>query len=123
MQQRKHPGTGDGKERHRLGEAVDAGPPILPHQVKHCADESAGMSDADPPDEIDDGESPGDGNIDAPDSYAAKKKVGDCSGEDHDQQKGDGKSELPWQAGFLIEDDRGDFVGHGGVIVPGRQDG
>ena len=59
MQQRKQTGAGDGKKRHGLGEAVDRLAPFLPQQQQNRRDQRARMSDADPPDKIDDVESPG----------------------------------------------------------------
>ena len=59
VQQREQAGAGDGEERHRLGEAVDRRPPLLVQQQQDRRDQRAGVADADPPDEVDDGEAPG----------------------------------------------------------------
>jgi hypothetical protein len=61
------PRARDREERHRLGEAVDRGPPFLVQEEQDRGDERAGVPDPDPPDEVDDREAPGDGDVDAPD--------------------------------------------------------
>src|SRR6266851_3237158 len=70
MDERKDAGAGHREERHGFGEAVDRGAPLLIQQEKNSGDQRAGMADTDPPDEIDDGESPADRNVDAPNSDA-----------------------------------------------------
>ena len=44
---------------------------------KNGGDQRAGVADTDPPDEIDDGKAPADGNIDAPNAHADDKQVAD----------------------------------------------
>ena len=58
VEEREHPRLDDGEERHRLGEAVDARAPLLLEQEQDRRDERAGVTDADPPDEVDDREAP-----------------------------------------------------------------
>ena len=77
------PGAGDGEQRHRLGEAVDRGAPLLVEQQQDGRDQRAGVADADPPDEVDDREAPADRDVDAPDADAL------------DEQPGDGRSGAP----------------------------
>ena len=54
------------EERHRLGEAVDRGAPLLLEEQEDRRDERAGVADADPPDEVGDVEGPGDRDVVAP---------------------------------------------------------
>ena len=61
---REHGRAHDGEDRHRLGEAADRHAPLLPEQEQDRGDQRAGVTDADPPDEVDDGEAPADGNVD-----------------------------------------------------------
>ena len=75
MQQRKQAGAGHREQRHRLGKAVDARPPLLPEQQQEGRDERAGVTDADPPDEIDDRKCPGHGNVGAPNADAGRHQV------------------------------------------------
>ena len=70
VQQRKHPRAGDGEKRHRLREAVDGVAPLLEDQQQDGRDERARVADADPPDEVDDGEPPRHRDVDAPDADA-----------------------------------------------------
>ena len=77
VQQREQAGAGDGEQRHRLGEAVDRRAPLLVQQQQDRRDQRAGVADADPPDEVDDGEAPGDRDVDAPDADAREQQVGD----------------------------------------------
>ena len=55
---REDRGAGDGKQRHRFGEPVDGGPPRLPQQQQDRGNQRAGVADADPPYEVDDGKCP-----------------------------------------------------------------
>ena len=77
MQDREEPGAGDGEQRHRLGEPVDRRPPRLLEQQQDRRDQRAGVADADPPDEVDDGEAPADRDVDAPDADALHQQIGD----------------------------------------------
>ena len=88
MQQREHPGARDGEQRHRLGKAIDARAPILPHQQQHRRDERAGVADPDPPDEIDDRKAPRHGNVHAPDADAACEQIGDGEHQHAHEQAG-----------------------------------
>ena len=57
-----------------VGETRDAGAPFLMEEVQDRADERAGVTDPDPEDEIDYGESPTDRVVDAPIAQAAKNR-------------------------------------------------
>ena len=46
-------------------------------QQQDRRDQRAGVADADPPDEVDDGEAPGDRDVDAPDADALDEQVGE----------------------------------------------
>jgi hypothetical protein len=50
--QREHAGADDREDRHRLGEAVDRGPPLLPEQEQDRRDQRTGVADADPEHEV-----------------------------------------------------------------------
>src|SRR2546430_1656362 len=58
VHEREHARTHDGEQRHRLGSAIDRGTPALLQEQKNRGDQSAGVTDTDPPDEIDDRKSP-----------------------------------------------------------------
>ncbi len=68
VQERVEAGTRDREQRHRLGETVDRGAPFLAQQQQDRRDQRAGVADADPPDEVDDGEGPRDRDVDSPDA-------------------------------------------------------
>jgi fructoselysine-6-P-deglycase FrlB-like protein len=57
MQNGKHARASDSEQRHGFGETVDRRTPILFHEKENGGDQSSGMADADPPNEIDDGKS------------------------------------------------------------------
>jgi hypothetical protein len=76
VNQREHACADHGKDSHGLGEAVDGVAPALLEEQENGGDEGAGVADADPPDEVDDGESPGHGLGDGPDSGAFKEQPG-----------------------------------------------
>jgi hypothetical protein len=63
VDQREHAGADYGKDGHGLGEAADGVAPLLLEQQQNCRDERAGVADAYPPNKIDDGESPSDGDV------------------------------------------------------------
>ena len=77
MQERKEPGASHGEKRHRFGKTIDRGAPVLAQQQQDRRDQRAGMADADPPDEVDDGETPRDRDVDAPDADAVGQQMGD----------------------------------------------
>ena len=84
VKQREHAGASHREQRHGFSEAVDRIAPRLPQQQKNGGDQRAGVADTDPPDEVDDGESPADGNVDAPDADALGEQLimppaGTCS--------------------------------------------
>ena len=57
---------------------------------KNGGDQRAGVADTDPPDEIDDGESPANGNVDAPNANALEEEQRDASSSRLQQAEGDG---------------------------------
>ena len=76
MDEREHAGADHGKDGHRLGEAVDRISPLLLEEQQDCRDQRAGVADTDPPDEIDDGESPAHRDVEAPDADALEEQPG-----------------------------------------------
>ncbi len=121
VEHRVEPGAGHGEERHRLGEAVDRGPPLLAQQQEDRRDQRAGVADADPPDEVDDVEAPADRDVDAPDPHPLGEEDGDRPEEHHDQREGDAEAQVP-PLRHAGEDDRADLVGDRGGGVPRRHD-
>src|SRR4029450_3211093 len=81
------------------------------------------MANANPPDKVDNGKTPGHGNVDAPDSHTHGKQIGDGQQQDHDQEKGHPKAYEPaaWRA--ATEGNSADLISHRGVGIPGRQNG
>ena len=74
---RIHAGLGHRKQRHGFSETVDRRAPLLSQQQQDRGDQGAGVTDSDPPDEVENVDSPGDGNVDAPESDTDKEKVRD----------------------------------------------
>ena len=74
MHQRVDTGARNSKDRHRLGSTVDRGAPVLPEEEQDRRDERPGVPDADPPDEVDNIEAPGNRNINPPDANADGKQ-------------------------------------------------
>jgi hypothetical protein len=70
----KNAGAATANKRHGFGETVDGVAPRLPKQKKDGGDQCAGVADTDPPDEVDDGEAPADGDVDAPDAVPLRKR-------------------------------------------------
>ena len=73
VEERKESRLHDREQRHRLGEAVDRGAPFLLEEQEDRGDERAGVADPDPPDEVGDGERPGDGDVVAPHADACRR--------------------------------------------------
>ncbi len=62
---------------------------------KNRGDQRTGVADTDPPHEIDDGESPGDGDDDAPDANALVKQPGGGDQQQLEQREARGEREEP----------------------------
>ena len=78
MDEREHARADHREQRHRFGESVDAGAPLLLEEEKDGADQRAGVADADPPDEVDDAERPADGDVVSPRADALVQGDRDC---------------------------------------------
>src|SRR5207244_2635896 len=61
------------EQSHCFGEAIDRCAPLLSEQQEDCRDQSSRMADPDPPDKVDDRESPTDWLIDAPKTDAIEE--------------------------------------------------
>ncbi len=81
----------DREDGHRLGEAVDAGAPLLPEQEEDGGDQRAGVTDTDPPDEVGDVPGPGDRAVVAPRADAHREEVAEGGG--HPAEHGQGPDE------------------------------
>ncbi len=111
VQQREHSGAGHRKERHGFGETVDRSAPLLSQQQQNRGNQCAGVADADPPHEIDDGEAPADGDVDAPDAYALNQQVANGEIQEHQQREGNRETEDPALGRAASEHNGADLVG------------
>ncbi len=107
----EYPGASHGKQRHRLGEAVDGVAPLLAQEQKDGGDQRASVADTDPPDEVDDGESPADGDGDAPYANALEEKIAKGVEQHHGRQEGDAKADEPAVGGRARQNDGAYFFG------------
>ena len=123
VEDREDPGAHDREDRHRLGEAVDRLPPLLPEEEQDRRDQRAGVTDADPPDEVGDREPPGDRDVDPPDADADVEQHRDRHREQRDQAEPDREAEEPSASRAAGEDDAGDLVGDRGIGVRCGDDG
>ncbi len=110
------------EERHRLGEAIDRRSPLLVEQEQDRRDERAGVTDPDPPDQVDDREAPAHGVVDAPDTRPFHEQVSQRVEEHHRQQETDEGGDVPRNRRCLREDDRRDLVGDRPERVTGPDD-
>ena len=101
----------DSEERHRLSEAVDRRPPLLPEEQQDGRDEGAGVTDTDPPDEVDDVERPPHRHVVAPDADAGHHEFANRDVQDHQEQETDAEPEEPADRRPLGQDDVADGVG------------
>src|SRR5690349_8989655 len=95
MEQRKQAGANDREQGHGFGKPVNRGPPFLKEEKQDGGDERAGMSNADPPNEVRDGKAPGDRDVNSPNPRAAIKQVANCHAKDQEQREGGRKSDEP----------------------------
>ena len=123
MQERKQARAGHGEQRHRLGESIDRGPPVLLEQQEDRRDQGAGVADPDPPDEVDDREAPHHRDVDPPDADAADTRARAI---DTNKSKREGRADAHAQKPAPVvgphQHDRTDLVGHRGVGVLRPQD-
>ncbi len=119
MQQREHAGASDGKQRHGFGEAVDRVAPGLLQQQQNGRDQRTGVTNTDPPDEIDDGEAPSHGNFNSPDANAHQKQVSDRRHQERHQAHADGQARQPAQADRPGQHGIGNGIGHRTEGLPG----
>ncbi len=89
---------------------------------KNGGDQRAGVADTDPPHEVDDGESPADGDGDAPDARALDEQVADGVQHHHGQQEDDAEAEEPSVRGGTGQHDGADLVRDRGEGVAGLDD-
>ena len=81
------------------------------------------MADTDPPDEVDDGEAPSDGDGDAPDADAFEEEVSDGVEHHHGEHEGDAEAEEPSVGGGTGQHDGADFFRDRAEGVAGFDDG
>ena len=84
---------------------------------KDGGDQGPGVADTDPPHEVDDGESPADGDVHAPDAGTAYEKVTHRIQQAHHQQKRNAEADHPAIRNRTGEHDRADLVGNRGKGV------
>ncbi|MCG3160744.1 MAG: hypothetical protein JMDDDDMK_01819 [Acidobacteria bacterium] len=118
VQQRKHSRAHHGEDCHRLGEAVDRGAPFLIQQQQDRRNQRARVPDPDPPDEIDDGESPRHRDVNAPDADALDQQISDRAAEHERQRKPDDESAEPARTQAARQDNRTDLFGDRREALP-----
>src|SRR3954468_20857210 len=95
MQHREEARAHDGEQRHGFRESVDRVAPALLQQRENGGDQCASMADTDPPDEVDDGESPTNRDVDAPHADALEEEQGACEQQQLRHAEGDGDTTDP----------------------------
>ena len=80
------------------------------------------MSDPDPPDKIDDRETPAYRDIDAPDTGPCKDQISDGIEKQHHQREREPETGPPPRRGAFCQDDRADLVRDGREGVAGFND-
>src|ERR1700727_3124083 len=110
MQDRVYASAYHSENRHRLCEAVDRVSPALFEQQQDCRDQRASVTDADPPHEVDNGETPGHWLRDAPDSNAFQEEP--CDGDERHASKAacDTQCVEPTERSVRSEDEAGNLL-------------
>src|SRR5215831_4053410 len=119
----KDPGCRDGKQRHRFREAVDRVAPCLPQQQENGGDQRSGITNTDPPHEVDDGEAPSDGDGHAPDANPLQKEVAHGVEQHHRGHEGDAESDEPSVGRRSRENDGTDLFGNRAESMAGFDHG
>src|SRR5271170_8080325 len=121
MNQREKAGAGHGEERHSFRKTVDRCAPLLIEQKENGGNQSSGVADTDPPDEVDDRKAPADGNVDAPDADALHDQVADGDVQHAKNAEGKKETRVPAERSGPRQNDRADFVGDRGIGMPRAQ--
>ena len=95
MDDGEHASLRHGEDGHRLGKAVDGCAPFLAEEQEDGRDQRSGVANADPPDEVDDSETPGDGVVEPPNAGAAIKQHAQRSDQHQCQQRGEAYGPQP----------------------------
>ena len=122
MKHGKDTGASHSEERHRLSEAIDGLAPRLVQQEQNCRDQRPGMADTDPPDEIDDVESPSNRNVDTPDSDTPSQQVNQRKQQRHRSYETHTEQQEPLNRRLAVEHDSADLFRQRPVIVTGADD-
>ena len=115
-------GAGHGEQCHGFGKAVDGVAPRLAQQEEDGGDECAGVADTDPPDEVDDGEAPADGDGHAPDADALQEEIADGIEHHHREHEADAEADEPAVRSGTGQHDRADFFRDRAEGVSGLDD-
>ena len=118
VDQREDPRASHREQSHRLGETVDRRTPVLLEQQQDGRDQRARVADADPPDEVDDRETPAHGNVQAPNARPAKHQHGDRIEQHHHQREADAQPHVPQARRAAGEHDAADLLADRAVGVP-----
>src|SRR2546422_842701 len=116
-------GTGHRKQSHGLRKPVDRITPRLPQKQKNCRNQSAGVTDSNPPHEVDDGEAPPHWDIHAPNAYAPHEQIADGVQHHHRDQERDAEAEEPSHRRRTRQHDGTDLVGDRSEGMPGLDHG
>src|SRR5438128_2262224 len=80
------------------------------------------MTNADPPDKIDDRESPRDGNVHAPDSDSLDEQIRDGVHQHHHEHECDPEARKPMKRPLASQHNGADLVGYGCVCMAAAND-
>ena len=112
MQQREHRGAGHGEKRHRLGETIDRGAPFLIEQQENGRDQGSGVTDTDPPNEVDNVERPTDRLIVSPHPDTVGEEPNDREHQQLRDHERDTKPDEPSKRRPLFKRNVADAVGN-----------
>jgi hypothetical protein len=122
VEERVHSRADHREERHRFGEPVDRCAPLLTQQQQHRRDQRSGVTDTDPPDEVDDIERPADRLVVSPDAGADEEHLPHRVDKDQQQEEGEREAQHPAWRDLPLEDNGADLLGDRTVCMPRRED-
>src|SRR5438045_680125 len=110
MDQRKEARAGHGEQSHSLRKSVDRAAPLLIEKEQNRGNKRTRMPDPDPPNEIYNGESPRDRNVNSPDADTPVKQIRNGYGQEARSAECQKKPAPPKAWTSMIEDNTRDSV-------------
>lgn len=104
VEEREETRATDREDGHGLGGAIDGRAPLLAEEAEDRRDQRAGVADADPEDEVDDGPTPTHGRTEAPGAGTGRDEVAEADERERRDEERDAEHDLPPERGLFFDD-------------------